>query len=54
MTRSEIESRVIQELHRLLPEKVEELLDFALFLRSRVRRFIACQSTPTKIRSTEC
>jgi len=38
MMRAEIESQVIEELHRLPPEKVEELLDFALFLRSRVKQ----------------
>lgn len=37
MTKAEIENRVVQELHDLPLEKVQELLDFALFLHSRLQ-----------------
>lgn len=37
MTRTEIETQVLRELHRLPQEKAEEALDFVLFLRSRAQ-----------------
>lgn len=37
MTKAETEIRVMQELHDLPLEKVQELLDFALFLHSRLQ-----------------
>jgi hypothetical protein len=37
MTRIEIENQVVQTLQQLPLEKVQELLDFALFLRTRAQ-----------------
>jgi hypothetical protein len=38
MTKAEIENQVVQELHDLPVEKVREVLDFVLFLHSRLQK----------------
>lgn len=37
MTKTEVKAQMLNELHRLPLEKVDEALDFVLFLQSRVR-----------------